>query len=358
LVEYLIKTAKLPGGGSMKAIVLKGPNDYALQEIADPKPGPEDVEIKVRMAGICGTDVHLLSGNNPFAAYPVTPGHEYCGEILSAPDKSGFMEGERVTVYPAQGCGKCEACERGWFPHCPEFKFIGVVLPGGCFAERVVAHHKRIFRLPKEMSDEVGAMVEPTAVSVHANRRAELRKGMKVVVIGGGTIGLLTAQVARAYGASQVVISEPLGSRRALAKDLGFTFLCNPMEEDIVALVKHQVGMPDVVFDVVSTKKTLMDAEMMLRPNGVLVLVGLPHPEDQGIPYRYVFGKELRIIGSRTYFIEDFPEAIELLNKGKVKVQPMVSKTLPLDRFAEGVTLLEKEPGNYMKILINPFPPA
>jgi len=338
----------------VKAIVLNGPNDFSLQEIEDPVPGPEDVKIQVRMTGICGTDIHLLRGKNPFAAYPLIPGHEYMGEILSAPANSHLKKGDRVTALPAEGCGKCEACKSGRLPHCPEFKFIGVRLPGGCFAERVVAHYKRAFPLPKKMGDEVGAMVEPTAVAVHSNRRADMGKGMKVLVIGCGTIGLLIAQVARVYGASQVIVSEPLDERRALAREMGFELICNPQEEDLVAFVKRSMGMADVVFDVVGTEKTLFEAEETLRPDGHLMLIALPHTENLGIPYRGLFAKELKAIASRTYFMDDFPEAIQLLNTQQVNVRPMISKILPLDRFAEGVELLEKEPESYIKILINP----
>ncbi|UCF72835.1 MAG: alcohol dehydrogenase catalytic domain-containing protein [Deltaproteobacteria bacterium] len=338
----------------MKAIVLNGPNDFSLQEIEDPVPTPEDVEIKVRMTGICGTDIHLLRGKNPFANYPLIPGHEYMGEILSAPEKSELNKGDRVTVFPAEGCGKCEACKTGRLPHCPEFKFIGVRLPGGCFAEKVVAHHKRVFPLPKQMADEVGAMVEPTAVAVHANRRADLGKEMKVLVIGGGTIGLLIAQVARVYGASKVIVSEPLDERRALARQMDFELICNPQEEDLVTFAKRSIGMADVVFDVVGTEKTLIEAGEILRPNGHLMLIALPHIENLGIPYRPAFAKELKAIGSRTYFMDDFPEAIQLLNTRQVDVKPLISKILPLDRFTEGVELLEKEPEKYMKILIIP----
>jgi 2-desacetyl-2-hydroxyethyl bacteriochlorophyllide A dehydrogenase len=339
----------------VKAIVLNGPNDFSLKEIEDPVPTPEDVEIKVRMTGICGTDIHLVRGKNPFANYPLIPGHEFIGEILSAPAKSHLNKGDRVTVFPAESCGKCEACKTGRLPHCPEFKFIGVRLPGGCFAERVVAHHKRVFSIPEKMEDEIGAMVEPTTVAVHSNRRADLRKGMNALVIGGGTIGLLIAQVARVYGASQVIVSEPLEERRALAKEMGIELICNPQEEDLVAFVKGTMGMADVVFDVVGTEKTLLEAEELLRPNGHLMLIALPHTENLGVPYRNIFAKELKVIGSRTYFMDDFPEAIQLLNTQQVNVRPMISKILPLDRFAEGVELLEKEPRKYIKILINPF---
>jgi 2-desacetyl-2-hydroxyethyl bacteriochlorophyllide A dehydrogenase len=339
----------------MKAIVLNGPNDFSLQEVENPIPRDDDVEIKVRMAGICGTDVHLLRGRNPFARYPVVPGHEYMGEVLTAPKKSKLKKGDRVTVYPATGCGKCEACEAGRLPHCPEFTFIGVRLPGGCFAERVVADYRKVFSLPQDIDDEVGAMVEPTAVAVHANRRADIHGGERVVVIGGGTIGLLIAQAAMAYGASKVILSEPIAERRGVASEVGLELLCDPQREDLVSFTKRNVGMAEVVFDVVGTEKTLIDAEDMLRPDGRLVLIALPYSEGQGVPYRDIFAKELKVIGSRTYFMEDFPEAIEKLRTERVNARPLVSKVLPLHRFAEGVDLLEREPEQYVKILINPL---
>ncbi len=338
----------------MKAIVLKGPNDFSLQEIEDPVPAAGEVEIQVRMAGICGTDIHLVRGKNPFAAYPMVPGHEYMGEVLSAPAQSDLSKGDRVTVFPAEGCGTCEACKTGRLPHCPEFKFIGVRLPGGCFAEKVAAHYSRVFQLPNEIDDEVGAMVEPTAVAVHANRRADLAEGMKALVIGSGTIGLLIAQVARVYGASQVILSEPLGPRRALAKQIGLELICNPQDEDLVGFVKRNMGLADVVFDAVGTEKTLAEAGEILRPGGHLMLIALPHIANLGISYRTLFAKELKAIGSRTYFMDDFPEAIQLLSRQEVAVKPMISKILPLDRFAEAVDLLEREPDRYVKVLINP----
>ncbi len=134
----------------MKAIVLNGPNDFSLKEIEDPVPTPEDVEIKVRMTGICGTDIHLVRGKNPFANYPLIPGHEFIGEILSAPAKSHLNKGDRVTVFPAESCGKCEACKTGRLPHCPEFKFIGVRLPGGCLPRGAWHIIRGFFLYPKK----------------------------------------------------------------------------------------------------------------------------------------------------------------------------------------------------------------
>jgi 2-desacetyl-2-hydroxyethyl bacteriochlorophyllide A dehydrogenase len=342
----------------MKGIYLTGPNAFSYQEVADPIPGKNDVLIGVGMAGICGSDVHLLRGRNPFAAYPLVPGHEYMGEILQAPSKSGLKKGDKVTVFPEAACGKCPACRQGRLVHCPEFKFVGVRLPGGCFGDRVVAPYQRVIKLPKAMTDEEGAMVEPTAVAVHAVQRGGLKKGDKVVVIGGGTIGLLTAQAARAFGASKVVISEPIAERRKIASLVNLKLICNPLEQDLLSFVKEHLGLVDMVFDVVGIKKTLDDSQAMLRPDGTLVLVALPHVEGLGVPYQPIFAKELRVIGSRTYFMKDFSTAIRLLQSKKIRVKPIISEVLPLSRFEEGLEHLEKEPEKYVKVLVQPFSSA
>ena len=159
----------------MKGIYLTGPNQFSLQDLNDPVPGKNDVLVKVLMAGICGSDVHLLRGRNPFAAYPLIPGHEYMGEVLQAPKNSGFRKGDKVTVFPETACGKCPACKEGRLIHCPEFKFVGVRVPGGCFCEKLIAPPERVIKLPKTMKDEEGAMVEPTAVAVHMLRQVGLR---------------------------------------------------------------------------------------------------------------------------------------------------------------------------------------
>jgi 2-desacetyl-2-hydroxyethyl bacteriochlorophyllide A dehydrogenase len=341
-------------GVTMKAIYQTGPNEFSFREIEDPIPKRDEVLIKVILAGICGTDVHLIRGRNPFAEYPLIPGHELMGEVVWAPVKSKLKKGDKVTIFPEVGCGRCQACREGRLVHCSEFKFIGVRLPEGGFCERMAVPYKRVFRLPKTMEEEVGAMVEPTAVAVHANRRAGIRKGMKVVIIGGGTIGLLTAQVARVYGASKLILSEPIENRRIIAKTLGFRLICNPQEEELSSFVRKHMGWPDVVFDVVGMEKTLEDSQSMLPPDGKLVLIALPHRKGLGVSYSPIFAKELHVIGSRTYFMRDFPEAIRILTSKKVRVKPIISQILPLEKFAEALDHLEKEPERYVKILLRP----
>ena len=338
----------------MKAIVLNAPHDFCLQDIDDPEVSADELEIQVNLVGICGTDLTMVRGTNPAIQYPIVPGHECMGEVMQAPDGSEFQPGDRVTVFPALGCETCEACLSGRIPHCPEAKTIGVQRPGGYFAERISAHTRRVFKLPDSIADPVGSMVEPTAVAVHANHRGMVVKGCKVVVLGGGTIGLLIAQTALAFGAAGVVVSEPIAERREVATALGITWVCNPLKEDLVSVVRNWIGRPDVVFDVVGSARTLYQSTEMLKPDGRLVLVALPHGEVAGIPYQPAFAKELNVIGSRTYFLNDFPEAIELLASGRINAASLIGKILPLAGFAEGLQLLEEQPQKYFKVILSP----
>ncbi len=341
----------------MRAIVLRGPGQYRLEEIPDPVPAPGEALIRVGLTGICGTDIHVLGGHNPFIAYPTVPGHEYSGRVVSAPAGSGLAPGDRVSVFPGVGCGRCQACREGRPPHCPTFKFAGVSLPGGSFAEYVTAPVERVFKLPEAIDEELGALIEPLAVGVHANRRAGLLEPgagkPKVVVIGGGVIGLLTALVTKLSGAGAVMVSEPLAERRELTARLGLGLLVDPTSEDLVARAEREMGLADVVFDVVCNEQTLLASERMLRPDGCLVPLGLPHKPGLGVPFELIFKKELRVVGSRTYFMSDFAEAIDILAAGRLDLRPLVSLTLPLEQLSRGVDLLVKEPGRHVKILIS-----
>jgi L-gulonate 5-dehydrogenase len=342
----------------MRAIVLREPNRFALEEIKDPVPNTEEVEIKVRLAGICGTDLHVLRGHNPFVAYPLIPGHEYVGEVLKAPEGSSLRVGQRVIVYPSKGCNTCKACREGRTIHCPQFEFIGVSRSGGGFAEKVVVHENHVIPLPENLADIEASLIEPLAVAVHATRRAgmseNITNGPIVVIIGGGTIGLLIAQVAKRFGASSVILSEPLAGRRLLATKMGIDAVCNPAEEDVADFVAERIGMADIVFDAVASPATFLSSEKALRPGGRLVAVGLPSSKTIGIPYELLFKKELTVIATRTYFRNDFKDAIDLALNKEVALTALISAVLPLAEFREGVRLLETEPEKYTKILIDP----
>lgn len=342
----------------MRAIVLHEPNRFTLEKVDDPVGGDGEAEIQVRMVGICGTDLHVLRGHNPFVNYPLIPGHEYVGEILKAPEGSSLEHGARVVIYPSKGCDVCLACREGRTIHCPKFEFVGVTRSGGGFAEKVVAQERQLIPLPDTIADVEATLIEPLAVAVHAARRSGIAQDAgsapSVVVIGGGTIGLLIGQVARRFGASSVILSEPLAGRRSLAAKMGIDALCNPAEDDLVEFVTGKIGMVDIVFDVVANAATFLASQTILRPGGRLVTVGLPS-KSACIPYELLFKKELSAVASRTYFRNDFTEAIGLIERKEVVVAPLISAVLPLAEFREGVKLLESEPGKYSKVLIDPI---
>ena len=342
----------------MRAIVLREPDRFTLEEVADPVPQSGEVVVQVRLVGICGTDLHVLRGHNPFVNYPLVPGHEYVAEVIDAPEGTGMCVGRRVTAYPSVGCGVCDACKEGRTIHCPKFEFIGVTRSGGGFAERVAIDKNQLVPLPDTIADVEATLIEPLAVAVHAVRRSGMGDGHTrapvVVVIGGGTIGILVAQVARRFGASSVIVSEPLAGRRNQASKMGIDALCNPVEEDLVGFVANRAGLADIVFDVVAGPATFRAGQSILRPGGCLVTVGLPS-NSTAIPYEMLFKKELSAIASRTYFRHDFTEAVRLIENKEVSVAPLISAVLPLAEFREGVRLLESEPDKYSKILIDPI---
>jgi len=341
----------------MRAIVLHEPNRYDLEHVSEPTPDKGDVELRVRVAGICGTDLHVLEGRNPFVRYPLIPGHEYVGEVLRAPEGSDLRTGDRVVAYPSRGCGICRACQEGRTVHCPKFEFVGVTCSGGGFAEKTVAPRSQLIALPNTIADIEATLIEPLAVAVHAVRRAGIAKdasqATSAVVIGGGPIGLLIVQMARRSGAASVILSEPLAGRRALASKMGIDALCNPAEEDLAEFVIGKLGLVDVVFDVVANEATFLTSQRILRPGGCLVTVGLPS-KSATIPYQMLFKKELSAVASRTYFRDDFTEAIHLIDRREVSVAPLISAVLPLTKFREAVKLLKSEPENYVKVLIEP----
>lgn len=342
----------------MRAIVLHEPNRFTLEMVTDPVMKSGDAEIRVRMVGICGTDLHVLRGHNPFVNYPLIPGHEYVGEAIKVPQDAGISAGQRVVVYPSKGCDVCSACKEGRTIHCPKFEFIGVTRSGGGFAEKAVVNANQLIPLPDTIADVEATLIEPLAVAVHAVRRSGIGNDSihapSVVVIGGGTIGLLIAQVARKFGASSVIVSEPLAGRRSLASKMGIDALCNPAETDLVEFVTEKIGLVDIVFDVVANPATFLASQKILRPGACLVTVGLPS-KSASIPYETLFKKELSAVAARTYFRHDFAEAISFIDKKEISVAPLISAVLPLSEFREGVRLLESEPEKYSKILIDPI---
>ena len=333
----------------MKAVVLEAPGRFACIDRAVPVAGPGEALVRIVRAGICASDLATIRGDNPIAVYPLTLGHESIGVVESAPAGAGIAAGDWVTVYPSIGCGACRACRDGPHQPRPSFTVLGISREGGLSSERVAVGAGQLLPMPPALHGEAGALVEPSAVAVHVNRRGATRAGERVLIVGAGVIGILTAQVARAYGAAEMVLLDRLASRRAVLEQLGF-------DEFLVANgAPVDAGPVDLVYDTVCSEATVALGAAALVPGGRLVLVAVPHGSAPlGIPFATVYRRELALIASRNYVPDDFREAIRLLEQGAIETGPMVTATYPLADFAAAHAALAEHPERHLKVLLRP----
>lgn len=340
----------------MKALLVRGPNDFSVVDRPDPIPTPDTAILRIHCTGICATDITTISGRSTVARFPMTPGHEFIAQVEMIEDGFEFGIGDWVTIYPTEGCGTCSACQEGKPNHCPDFKVWGVSRDGGAFAERMVVPVKQLLPVPERLRNTAGALIEPTAVAVHALRRARLEAGQRVVIIGTGSIGLLIAQAARAAGAAQVTLVDRLPGRRATAEALGFSDFMLTSNGNLATELSQAPGAPfDIVFDTVGTPATLEAAVAALRITGYLVVLGFPHGDEPlTLPYPMFYRKELSLILSRNYARDDFIEATRLLESGAIASNVMVTGTFPLSGFASALDALRQQPADHVKVLINP----
>lgn len=337
----------------MQALLLEAPNKFSVSNRPEPQQGKNDVILKIHRAGICATDVTTIKGQSPVAIYPMTPGHELIATVETPSPNSTFAKGDWVTIYPTQGCGQCAACQRGEDNHCNEFKVWGVHRDGGCFAERMSVPSSQLLSVPQSLQNDWGALIEPTAVATHAIRRTNLQKGQRIAIIGAGSIGLLTAQAARAAAASFIAIVDRLPGREKVSQSLGmdaFLLSDDKLEQKLSAL-----GEFDIVYDNVGLPITLAASVSALRTRGTLAMMAFPHRADPAVlPYPKAYRKELDIIISRNYSREDFISSIALLSEGKIAADQMITATFPLKDFAAAFSDLQNNPAKHLKVLISP----
>jgi 2-desacetyl-2-hydroxyethyl bacteriochlorophyllide A dehydrogenase len=335
----------------MRHAAYVGDHEIRVDEGEAAAPAAGEVQIAVAYTGLCGTDLHILHGNmDARVATPLTFGHEMSGTIAAVGSAvDGWAVGDAVTVMPLDWDGTCPACLAGSSHICQSLNFVGIDSPGS-LQQLWNVRTDLLVRLPKGLPLDVAALAEPTAVAVHDVRRSELVAGDKVVVIGGGPIGVLIATVARHFGAEVAVIElEP--RRRAQIGELGFTTI-DPRETDQVAWVENWtagVGA-DVVFEVSGAAAAVLGATALVKVRGTLVVVAI-HPTPREVDLQRLFWRELRILGARVYQRVDFETAVVLLQDGVIPSELLITRIVPLDGISEAVTDLEN--GRALKILVD-----
>ena len=327
-----------------------GDRTISLREAEPAPPSPGQVQVEVAYVGLCGTDLHVLQGHlDARVQPPAVIGHEMSGTVARVGEGVvGWTTGDPVTVMPLDWDGTCPACVAGHSHICQHLNFLGIDSPGALQRHwNVDAAH--LIGLPRRLRLDHAALVEPTAVAVHDVRRGDVGSGDRVVVIGGGPIGLLIAVVARHLGAD-VVVAEIDPLRRQWVAGAGFDVL-DPSRDDQAAWIEQWTGGAgaDVVFEVSGAAAAIVSAIDLARVRGTIVMVAI-HPEPRAVDLQRVIWRELRIIGARVYQRADFEEAVALVAAGVVPAEQMISTIAPLAATAEAFATLEG--GQAMKVLI------
>ncbi len=336
----------------MRQIVLRAPEDICLIETPRPIPEPDEVVVAVARVGICGSDLHAYHGRHPFIQLPVVPGHEFAGTVVEVGvEVCDIAPGQRVTVEPSLVCGVCYNCAHDRYNICEQLKVIGCQSPGAMSDFLTVPASKALV-LPDDLSWDQAALAEPLAVAVHAIRVAQLRRGAKVVVLGAGTIGLLTMQVAKAMGAGSVMITDLIQQRLDLARELGADYVVNPARTDLTQEIESVFGpqRADVIVECAGVAGTVRDAIGVARKGTRIVIAGV-FEEEVPLNLGLVQDRELELAGTLMYASEDFPTALDLLENGEVQVAPLITHRFSLEHAAEAFATADRRKGA-LKVLI------
>ena len=337
---------------SVLAVRYLGAGTVEAAPADNPPPGHGEVELAPAFVGICGTDLHIFHGSmDARVKAPAVLGHEMSGRITRVGEGvTGWAPGDAVTVMPLSWDGDCPACLAGHRHICHHLNFIGIDSPGA-MQQRWTVPAGTLVRLPASVALHHAALVEPTAVAVHDVRRARIRDGERVVIAGGGPIGVLIGLVVRAAGA-EVRLVELNGHRRALAERMGLT-TWDPETDDIPGLVDEWTGGAgaEVSFEVSGAAGGVALAVDVLGVRGRLCLVAI-HPQPREINLHRFFWRELTLVGARLYERADFERAVELVADGTIPAELLISKVVPLAEAATAFQTLDRG-GDVMKVLVS-----
>lgn len=343
----------------MKALVLEAYNCLEHKDVPAPDLGPEDVLVRVKACGICGSDVHGLDGSTGRRIPPLIMGHEASGVIAAVGnDVTGWQEGARVTFDSTIYCGKCHFCRRGETNLCDNRRVLGVSCDEyrqhGAYAEYVAVPQHILYLLPDSVTFEQAAVVEALSVALHAVERTPVSLNATAVVVGAGMIGLLVIQSLRAAGCGQIIAVDLDPQRLDLARRLSADEALNPDAVDVAAQVLERTGNrgADIAFEVVGISPTLELAIKCLRKGGALTLVGNLAPTTE-FPLQKVVTRELTLYGSCASRGE-YPACLDMISRGVINVDAMISAVAPLAEGASWFERLSSGELGLMKVILTP----
>jgi L-iditol 2-dehydrogenase len=343
----------------MRALVLENPKDLQIRNVPDPDLGPHDVLIHVKACGICGSDVHGYDGSTGRRIPPVIMGHEAAGVVAKiGPDVTQVHIGDRVTFDSTVSCGHCRFCLSGDVNLCDNRQVLGVSCAdyrrNGAFAEFVSVPEHIVYQLPASFPYEKAALIEAVSIAVHAARITGIQPGSSAVVVGAGMIGLLAIQAFRVFGCTSIFAIDLEQSKLQVARDLGADEAFLATDPDLLARLRAATGGqgPDIAVEVVGAQQSILTAIEGVRRGGTVTLIGNLAPKVE-IPLQIVVTRQLRLLGSCASAGE-YRECIELMQRGAINVDTLISALAPLSEGASWFTrLYAREPG-LMKVILQP----
>lgn len=317
----------------MKAAVYHGPKDIRVEEVDVRKPEKDEVCIKIKYCGVCGTDVHIYEGDSGAFAVkpPLIPGHEFAGVVEAVgEDVKHLKVGDKVSADPNIMCGKCYFCRSGMEHFCENVTGIGTTADGG-FAQYTVMKASHAYKLPDHIDFMTAAMSEPMSCCIHGIDLCEIKQGNTVLVIGAGPIGVIMLQLARIAGAAKIIVSEPVKEKRELALKLGADLAIDPINEDIENIISEYTKNVDCVIECAGSQRTQEQAVQLAGKSARVMFFGLSSPETKiNVKPDDIFKKELTI---RSSFINPytFSRAIDILASQRVDVKSIITNVVKLE---------------------------
>lgn len=338
----------------MRQAVMTQPGKIEFRDVPRPRPQADEVLIHVQRIGVCGSDIHVYHGLHPYTPYPVVQGHEVSGVIAEVGEQvQSFAAGDKVVFMPQVTCGKCYPCRHGMYHICDELAVMGFQTSGAA-QEYFPIKAEMVLKVPESLSMDMAAMIEPVSVAVHALRRGGGVEGKKVVVLGAGTIGNLTAQVAQASGAADVIISDVSEYKLEKARRCGLQHTFNPQKEDLGEVIAKTFGpdKADLMLECVGVQDTMTAAVANARKGSTLVVVGV-FGKKPVVDLGLVQDRELTLVGTLMYQKVDYERAIELAASGKLHLEEMITDHFAFDDYLKAYESIEAAHGNSLKVMVD-----
>jgi L-iditol 2-dehydrogenase len=341
----------------VKAGVLDKPKVFGIKEVDVPEPGPDEVLVKTKAVGICGSDVHYYV-EGKIGEYvvnePLILGHETAGVIEKVGSNVKHLKkGDRVALEPGVPCGCCIQCKTGNYNLCADVKFFATPPYHGTFAEYFVHNAQFAFKLPDHLSYAEGAMVEPLSVGVHAARQGGVSLGSRVLIMGGGPIGLVSLLAAKAAGAGIICVVEGRKNRADMAKQLGATHVINTINGDEILAETNKITEDfgfDVAIECSGAGPAAQTAVKALKRGGTLVFVGLFSADTVAMDLNAITQKELTFKGVFRYR-NTYPTAIDLMASGRIDVKPLITVRFPWEKVKDAMDCAHTDAANQIKVM-------